>query len=376
MVTKEEKVTDLGSENEETGFSTAYKKEHVFEQTRARITQQSEKLKDGETLINIKRSDLALHTKNTFLEFFNNVIRAMFTPQDETIKKEWFKDPGSETIQELLVFYFYRCILTTFYLIYSICALYQYTINRLKVYFLSLAYKCNDDPSVISADVNKLPKIPRHLAVILNYKSEQEEGGGLEGLCNDGASIAAWCVSSGIPSLTIYEVNGILNKSVPELTKAIFKKFESYFGSESVPNFLIKVPHLNLSYSGIDGVLVDNSSQPQPVEYDIEVSLLSRVDGRSTIVEMTKVMAQMVKAGELDKRHVKMKFLDHELKQLIGEEPDLIILFQPYLDLQGYPPWHIRLSEMYWEPDNENVSYIVFLRALQKFSTCKVNVGK
>lgn len=87
-------------------------------------------------------------------------------------------------------------------------------------------------------------------------------------------------------------------------------------------------------------------------------------------------MAQLAKNGELKKSDITIKFLDHELRQLIGEEPDLIILFQPYLDLQGYPPWHIRLSEMYWEPDNESVSYVVFLRALQKYSTCKVNVGR
>lgn len=378
--TKVEKVTDMGKESESESSALDFtSNEQVVEQTQARI-RKSEELKKG-SRNNEEKELLPVYTKDSFLQSFNNMLRALITPQDEEVKSRWFKN-DKETTFEIATFYFYRSVLTIFYLIYSIYALFEFVINRAKLRFLSIAYRSNDDPSVINADINKLPKIPQKLSVILNYKSEQEEGGGIDGLCNDGASIAAWCVSSGIPSLSIYEVDGVLKKSVSELSRAIFQKFESYFGTENIPNFLIKIPHLNLSYSGIDGVLIDNSIKDKSrdkddfTDYDIEISLISKVDGRSTIVELTKVMAQLAKNGELKKSDITIKFLDHELRQLIGEEPDLIILFQPYLDLQGYPPWHIRLSEMYWEPDNESVSYVVFLRALQKYSTCKVNVGR
>ena len=377
--TKVEKVTDMGKESESESSATGVSNEQLVEQTQARIRKSEESHKG------LKKSEdkqsLPVYTKDSFLQSFNNMVRALISPQDEEVRKRWFKNDKESTL-ELALFYFYRSILTIFYLVYSIYALFEYAINRSKLRFLSIAYRSNDDPSVINADINKLPKIPQKLSVILNYKSEQEEGGGIDGLCNDGASIAAWCVSSGIPSISIYEVNGVLKKSVSELSRAIFEKFESYFGTENIPNFLIKIPHLNLSYSGIDGVLIDNSikdvsrDKDDFAEYDIEISLISKVDGRSTIVELTKVMAQLAKNGELKKSDITIKFLDHELRQLIGEEPDLIILFQPYLDLQGYPPWHIRLSEMYWEPDNDSVSYVIFLRALQKYATCKVNVGR
>ncbi|GAV27488.1 hypothetical protein PMKS-000956 [Pichia membranifaciens] len=377
--TKVEKVTDMGKESESESSATGVSNEQLVEQTQARV-RKSEESNKGLKKNELKQS-LPVYTKDSFLQSFNNMVRALISPQDEEVRKRWFKN-DKESALELVLFYFYRSILTIFYLVYSIYALFEYAINRGKLRFLSIAYRSNDDPSVINADINKLPKIPQKLSVILNYKSEQEEGGGIDGLCNDGASIAAWCVSSGIPSISIYEVNGVLKKSVSELSRAIFEKFESYFGTENIPNFLIKIPHLNLSYSGIDGVLIDNSIKDASkdkddfAEYDIEISLISKVDGRSTIVELTKVMAQLAKNGELKKSDITIKFLDHELRQLIGEEPDLIILFQPYLDLQGYPPWHIRLSEMYWEPDNDSVSYVIFLRALQKYATCKVNVGR
>lgn len=377
---KVEKSTNMSKEFEDgssaiSGISNG----QVVEQTQARI-RESENIKNvNGRIINSKDEvdhPLPSHTNDGFFQSFNNIVRALISPQDEEIKRRWFND-GEESTYDLIIFYFYRSILTIFYLIYSIYALFEFVVNKGKLKFLSMAYKSYDDPSIINADVNKLPKIPQRLSVILNYKSEQEEGGGLEGLCENGASIAAWSISSGIPNVSIYEVNGILKKSIPELSKAIFEKFESYFGTDNIPNFLIKIPHLNLSYSGIDGVLIDNGiERSNKDDYDIEISLLSKVDGRSTIVEMTKVMAQLAKNGELKKSDITIKFLDHELRQLVGEEPDLIILFQPYLDLQGYPPWHIRLTEMYWEPDNDNVSYVVFLRALQKYSTCKVNVGR
>ncbi|KAG0684261.1 hypothetical protein C6P42_004031 [Pichia californica] len=378
MVTKVEKVTDMGkdSESESSAFEIR-SNENIVEQTQACIKKTEELQKINSKSKSHQTEELPVYTKDSFLQSFNHIVKALISPQDEEVKRRWFKN-NNESTSEIISFYIYRSVLTMFYLIYSIYALFQYVVNKSKLKFLSMAYKSNEDPSVINSDINKLPKIPQKLSFILNYKSEQEEGGGIEGLCDDGALIAAWCISSGISNISIYEVNGVLKRSVPELTKAIFEKFETYFGTENVPNFLIKIPHLNLSYSGVDGVLVDNSNEKTSNNgyYDIEISLLSKVDGRSTIVELTKVMAQLTKNGELKRSDITIKFLDHELRQLVGEEPDLIIIFQPYLDLQGYPPWQIRLSEMYWEPDNDTVSYVVFLRALQKYSTCKVNIGR
>lgn len=376
MGARVEKVTDMGKDYESESSAIKIKSNtQIIEQTKARI-KKNEELEKNNLKKPKHKNELPVHTKDSFLQSFSNIIRVLISPQDEEVKNRWFKE-NKESTSELISFYIYRSILTVFYLIYSIYALFEFIINKSKLKFLSMAYKSNEDPSVINSDINKLTKIPQRISFIVNYKSEQEEGGGIDGLCNDSASIAAWCISSGIQTISIYEVNGILKKSINELSKTIFEKFETYFGTDNIPNFLIKIPHLNLSYSGIDGVLIDNNDNKLiNNEFDIEISLLSKVDGRSTIVEMTKVMAQLSKNGELKKSDITIKFLDHELKQLVGEEPDLIIMFQPYLDLQGFPPWHMRLSEMYWEPDNDIVSYFVFLRALQKYSTCKVNIGR
>ncbi|TID15044.1 hypothetical protein CANINC_004715 [Pichia inconspicua] len=377
MIENIEKVTNMDvGKDISSGFEiSGNEHQQIVQQTRARVNGNNEKndRNDKDKIV-----EIPIYVKNTFVECINGIIRSLFLPQDELVLKRWYSNPSKPQFQEIITFYFYRFILTTFYLIFSIYSLFEYTVNRSKIKFLSMAYKSDDDPSIINSDINKLPKIPQRLAVILNYKSEQEEGGGIEGLCNDSALNAAWCVSGGIPDLTIYEVTGTLKKSINELNSAILRKFEAYFGTESMPNYLIKIPHLNQVYAGVRGELIDKTETgvEKDEEYQINITLLSKVDGRSTIVELTKVMALMTKNGELKQSDITIKFIDRELKQLVGEEPDLIVMFTPYLDLQGFPPWHIRLSEMYWEPDNETVSYIVFLRALQKYSTCKVNIGR
>ena len=102
----------------------------------------------------------------------------------------------------------------------------------------------------------------------------------------------------------------------------------------------------------------------------------SNRDGRETIVDLTKTMAELCAVNELSVSDITMDLVDSELKQLVGPEPDLLLYFGPSLDLQGFPPWHIRLTEFYWEKDNNEVIYSVFIRGLRQYAGCKVNVGK
>ena len=69
-------------------------------------------------------------------------------------------------------------------------------------------------------------------------------------------------------------------------------------------------------------------------------------------------------------------------------EPDLLILFSPRVDLQGFPPWQIRLTEILYSlsqlssvnhshlPDNTNFGYSVFIRALQMYDRAEMRLGR
>ncbi|KAH3671903.1 hypothetical protein OGAPHI_000089 [Ogataea philodendri] len=364
-MSSEMKTTELeDSHSLENGFSSGASQDLVYNL----VQQQQQELKEIPPTDSSNRDPVPDYSNDTVYTTIYNLFRNLIWPQ-AALKSEEESSPSSESS---VSYYIYHSILVFFYLLMSIYRFYEYTYNRTKLRFLNLAYNPSRAPSLINSDVNKLPKIPYRISAILNYKSEQEENGGVEGLCNDASEIAAWCLSSGIPNLTIYEYHGVLKKHVPELRRSVYRKLVAYFGTSNVPTYRINIPHLNVSYAGS----FDDEYPSDQDKFDIEISLISVLDGRSTIVELTKVMSHLSKTHELSEKDINLKFIDQELQQLVGHEPDLIVMFQPYLNLQGYPPWHTRLSEMYWEPDNEEVTYAVFLRALQKYSTCKVNVGR
>lgn len=274
-----------------------------------------------------------------------------------------------------ILYYLYHSILLVLYFAISLYRAYEYSWNKVKLQFLTLAYNPSKTPLLINEDINKLPKIPKRVSTILNLKPEEDENGGVNGLLSDSSDVISWCLCSGIQELSIYEKNGTLKKHIPELRRAIRRKLVKYFGTESIPNVAIKIPHLSLIFYGYSDE-EEELYKSGVKKADVEVSLLSVVDGRSTIVDLTRIISEMSLKNELKLEDIKIQFIDDELTELVGPEPDLLILFQPSLDLQGYPPWHIRLTEIYWEKDNDQVDYSIFYRAFKKYSTSKVNVGK
>lgn len=272
-----------------------------------------------------------------------------------------------------LEYLFYKTLLTILYMIYACVRYAKYQYNRTKIQILNLAYSPSNTPQLIRQDVLKFQKLPKRLATILEFKSEGDVGGGLGGLINDGSELVTWSISVGIKHLTLYDYDGHLKKNVDEFRKGIHHKLSKYYGPSNVPKFAIRIPQWNKVYFNLPGTA---PSDPDSKKVALEVSLLSNRDGRETIVDLTKTMADLCVNNEMKLSDITMKLVDSELTQLVGPEPDLLLYFGPSLDLQGFPPWHIRLTEFYWEEDNDQVTYSVFIRGLKSYSTCKINVGK
>lgn len=264
-----------------------------------------------------------------------------------------------------LSYHLRHAILLSVFFLMSIMRNFQYVYRKLLLRVFSMTYYPNKSPQVIREDVSKLGKLPKRISCIVSLRSDDDENGGCEGVMGDIAELAAWCLSAGVPSLTIYEYNGCVKACVKELQQTLTKNLRAYFGLET-PSFSIKVPHTNEYVA----------TEPDRTETDLEISILSRVDGKPTIAELARTIGELTASKELLAEDITVKLIDGELCELVGPEPDLLICFGPVLDLQDYPPWHIRLTEMYWEPDNNSVNYAVFIRALKKFAQSRVNLGK
>lgn len=84
----------------------------------------------------------------------------------------------------------------------------------------------------------------------------------------------------------------------------------------------------------------------------------------------------MSQRNKLSAEDISLDLIDAEISESVMTEPDLLILFGPYIQLQGYPPWQIRLTEIYHSQDNNGVGYQVFLRALHNFAKAQMKFGR
>jgi dehydrodolichyl diphosphate syntase complex subunit NUS1 len=72
----------------------------------------------------------------------------------------------------------------------------------------AISYYHHRTPEYIQRDTRNLKRLPKHLSVILDLDESERNPLGLERLLNDVGEIAAWCVSAGIPALSVYEKSG------------------------------------------------------------------------------------------------------------------------------------------------------------------------
>jgi undecaprenyl pyrophosphate synthase len=119
-----------------------------------------------------------------------------------------------------------------------------------------------------------------------------------------------------------------------------------------------------------------SSGDDEEARKHISIMLISAEDGRDSMVDLTKTLAEMSQRKKLNTADITMELVDAELNESVMSEPDLLILFSPHVELAGYPPWHIRLTEIFHVRDNQGVGYQVFYRGLCKFAGAQMRKGR
>ncbi|KAJ5248633.1 hypothetical protein N7468_000084 [Penicillium chermesinum] len=253
----------------------------------------------------------------------------------------------------------------------------------------AIVYHHHRTPELIRKDVRGLKRLPNHLSVILNLRAEDDA---LAGLMDEVAELAAWSACAGIPQLSVYEKTGVLKSCIPALHQIITTKLASYYGSPSQqPTLQLFAPH-----HPVHGGTPSNPDHPS-----LTLLLLSSTDGRETMVDLTKTLAEMSQNGKLSYEDITPELVDAELSEIITQplqadsdtgrvtasikpEPDLLLIFGSFLKLDGYPPWQIRLTEMYctgdrshgMNGDGEAVEYQGFMRGLWHYAGAQMRFGR
>lgn len=283
---------------------------------------------------------------------------------------------------------------------------------------LAIVYHHHRTPELIRKDVRGLKRIPEHLSVVLTLRTEDDS---LAVLMDEVAELAAWCTCSGIGQLSVYEKSGkfitlqqraehsvlcwrtllyctvlflltylgILKSCIPALHQIISTKLASYHGPSQQPSLNLYAPHHPVQSSTTEN------------ETSLSLLLLSSTDGRETLVDLTKTLAEMSQNGKLSPEDITPELVDAEITEitsypsrsndgssagasLLKAEPDLLLVFGPFLKLDGYPPWQIRLTEMYCTGDRshgltgygEAVEYQGFMRGLWHYAGAQMRFGR
>ncbi|KAG6055324.1 hypothetical protein E4U32_006376 [Claviceps aff. humidiphila group G2b] len=232
----------------------------------------------------------------------------------------------------------------------------------------SIMYYHHGTPEYIRRDVMGLGRRPGHLSAILKAEENQRPKADLDRLIEETAELAAWCASAEIPMLSVYEKTGILKKHMPRVYEAVIQKFTFYFAGQH-PSLSLTSPHKDACSSPVR--VGDGNKYGH-----LKLHLISAQDGRESIVDLTRTLAEMSQRGKISPRDISMELVDAELSEGIMPEPDLLILFSPNVELSGYPPWQIRLTEIFCLQDNQEFGYQVFLKALRKYASAQMRRGK
>ena len=154
--------------------------------------------------------------------------------------------------------------------------------------------------------------------------------------------------------------------------RAVSQKLDAYFGHIH-PALTLRAPHV----PSIElAALPQEQTDDDHIDGHLSIMLLSAEDGRDSLVDLTKTLAEMAQRSKISSSDVSIDLVDAELKESVMGEPDLLLIFGPHVELSGYPPWQIRLTEIFHVPDNQGVGYQVFLRGLHNYAKAQMRLGR
>ena len=195
----------------------------------------------------------------------------------------------------------------------------------------------------------------------------------------------------GLKRLTSF-LAGALKHCLPHLHRRISRTLTAYYGSTSTlkPTFSLRAPHPPY-YSPPNSPELPSHQTSDPDDHHppppghqhqtqhphhLHIILISQIDGRQTLVDLTKTLTEMSQASKLSPGDISSELIDAEIKDSVMSEPDLILLFGERIVLGGYPPWQARLSEMFCVRDwGGGVSYQVFLRGCLRYGKAEFRLG-
>ncbi|GAA5898892.1 ditrans,polycis-polyprenyl diphosphate synthase [Sporobolomyces salmoneus] len=252
-------------------------------------------------------------------------------------------------------------------------------------------------------------KVPKRLAVILspvgNGRGRRGKGG-----IEEVQRLVGWSRELGVLDLTVYDRDGSLSNNVEELVSLLAEqeeeeqplivkrdpKYEEIItlvraGSPPSPSRSEQLVSQDSATNSSDetgsSTLVPSSPSSDSLETSSPKSpsftlrLISRSAGRPQLAKLARELVSS-RLQNPSTKSLSSEEIAQEIDRFPLPEPDLLFVFGgSYLRLSGFPPWQIRLSEMYHYASPNwlrlpQLDYPIFRNALDLYGRAEMRLGR
>jgi len=236
----------------------------------------------------------------------------------------------------------------------------------------------------------RLEKLPTHVAFAI---SEVEPVS-----LPDVANLIVWAFDAGVSCVSLFDREGEIKSRKLDLLRA-------FVTAAAEPTTSLNATSVSWIWSTADGpptrttALISSYGTPtngnrarggsnnahdennDPANNNNEgrmtVSLLSMEDGRPDIVQAARAIAERVSTGEITADDISEDSVSGALEANRGlPDPDVLVRVGPSHTNLGFPPWQIRLTEIYQLDSLRGVSWSDLYGVLSKYSKCEQRFGR
>ncbi|GAA5972262.1 hypothetical protein JCM8115_006546 [Rhodotorula mucilaginosa] len=243
-------------------------------------------------------------------------------------------------------------------------------------------------------------KLPRHLAVSLvsggqGGEQRQRHVGILQKLLQ-------WSRQLGVTTLSVYDETGVLLRNAAGYAEALNLQIISEEDEIELEGMVtLAEPWVAAAKSGVaTSPAGEGARTPRAADEDasadssttlvaeesllcpphLRLNLLSRAAGRPRLARLAQDLAVRVRNSE---EELTTERVAEQVDALPLGEPDLLlVLGGSYLRLHGFPPWQLRLTEMYhhswptWFSRPPELTYDILRKALDVYGRAEMRLGR
>ncbi|CAO3609265.1 unnamed protein product [Cunninghamella blakesleeana] len=206
--------------------------------------------------------------------------------------------------------------------------------------------------TLIQQDKEKLSKIPNHLAITISdelvFERSQDDW---NHIIHDICQTSCWAFEIGIKELSIYDPSDTLKSMAIDIYKQ---------QSNTLHEWCIRNHHQD-----------DDKNK-------FRFSIYSKDDVNSEITQVNQKIYQHVLSNKLSTDDINVSLVDEFMQETMSD-PELMIIYDGlphhYVSLNGFFPWHIRLTEFINVTSYHRLNYSLFSSCLYRYSKVEQRFG-